>query len=139
MPIMSANAQSDARGAAWLLASAALECIEKPANAIEARDALNNAYRLLDGFRRNVFFGQRPVARPNQVRDNTDMLSIAPSSERHLSEVRVAMEAALASSFGSDSTDEAIERITAVLRALARLRVCASACWLNNFAPVRAS
>src|SRR5262245_22050003 len=119
MPIMSANAQCDARGAAWLLASAARNSISDPASAAEWYDALNNTYRLLEAFRNNVFFGLRPPRTRQHVSSEADMLTIAPSSERHLAEVCDALESALASTFESMSKDQAVERIENVLRAVA--------------------
>lgn len=119
MPIMAANAQSDARGAAWLLVSAAQQYIDDPRNAPHSRDALNNVYRLLEAFRKNVFFGPRPLPMKNYAPHGLDMLSIMPSSQRHLSEICDAMAEALSSSFSSTPTDQAVEKIEGVLRAVA--------------------
>jgi len=119
MPIMAANAQSDARGAAWLLASAAQKCIDDPHRAPEWQDALNNTYRLLEAFRRNVFFGTRPLRDWQSGQIEGEMLAMMPSSERHLSELRDAMESALASSFRSIPKEDAVEKISSVLRAVA--------------------
>jgi hypothetical protein len=118
MPIMAANAESDARGAAWLLASAARQCIDDPGRAPEWRDALNNTYRLLDAFRQNVFFGLRPPRLHRHVRGDVETLTMVPSSDRHLSELREAMESALALSFSSASKEVAVEKIATVLRAV---------------------
>jgi len=118
MPIMAANAQSDARGAAWLLASAARDSISTPERAAEWRDALNNTYRLLEAFRKNIFFGVRPPRRPRPASSDVELMTILPSSERHLAEVRDALELALAASFAQTPKDEAVEKIVLVLRAV---------------------
>ena len=73
MPIMAANAQSDARGAAWLLASAVKKSINAPERASEWQDALNNTYRLLEAFRKNIFFGVRPVRKPRHAPSDLEM------------------------------------------------------------------
>jgi hypothetical protein len=119
MPIMAANAQSDARGAAWLLVSAAQKYIDDPRNVPQSWDALNNVFRLLEAFRKNVFFGPRPLPVKNYAPHGLAMLSIMPSSQRHLSEIRDAMEVALSSSFSSTPKDQAVEKIESVLRAVA--------------------
>jgi hypothetical protein len=45
------------------------------------------------------------------------LMTVLPSSERHLAEVRDAMEMALEVSFAKTPKDEAIEKIVSVLRA----------------------
>jgi hypothetical protein len=119
MPIMAANAQSDVRGAAWLLVSAAQHYIEDPKNVPQSRDALNNVYRLLEAFRKNILFGPRPLPSKNNAPLGLEMLSIMPSSQRHLSEIREAIEEALSSSFSSTPKEQAVEKIEEVLRAAA--------------------
>ena len=119
MPIMAASAQSDVRGAAWLLVSAAKDYIENPINVPPSRDELNNVFRLLEAFRKNVFFAPRPLLAKNNAPHGLAMLSIMPSSHRHLSEIREAMEEALSSSFSSTPKDHAVEKIEGVLRAVA--------------------
>jgi hypothetical protein len=118
MPIMAANAQSDARGTAWLLASAAKDSISGgPEGASEWTDALNNTYRLLEAFRRNIFFGVRPPLKHRHASSDFELMTILPSGERHLAEVRDAMETALVASFAQTPKDEAVEKIVSVLRA----------------------
>ena len=119
MPIMAANAQSDARGAAWLLASTVQRCIDDPDTAPGSQDALNNVYRLLEAFRKNIFFGSRPLGAQHSAPRDFEMLTMAPSSERHMWEIRDAIESALSSTFQSASTDDAVERVETVLRAVA--------------------
>jgi hypothetical protein len=119
MPIMAANAQSDVRGAAWLLVSTAQQYIDDPRSVPQSRDALNNVYQLLEAFRKNVFFGPRPLPAKGHAPHGLAMLSIMPSSQRHFSEIRDAMDEALTSSFSSTPKDQAVERIEGVLRAAA--------------------
>jgi hypothetical protein len=119
MPIMAANAQSDVRGAAWLLVSAAQRYIDDPKKAPQSRDALNNVFRLLEAFRKNVFFRSHPLPAKNYAPHGMAMLSIMPSGQRHFSEIRDAMEQALSSSFSSTPRDQAVEKIEGVLRAAA--------------------
>ena len=54
MPIMAAQGQNDARGTARLLAIAARDCVSNPTVATEQTVVLNNVYRLLEAYRRNV-------------------------------------------------------------------------------------
>jgi hypothetical protein len=117
MPIMAANAQSDARGAAWLLASAARDSINAPESASEWRDALNNTYRLLEAFRKNILLA-RTTRTHQRVLTDLEMLTILPSSERHLVKVREAMESALAQSFAESNKDQAVDIIETVLRSV---------------------
>jgi hypothetical protein len=119
MPIMAANAQSDARGAAWLLASAASRCIDQPEHAAEWQEALNNTYRLLEAFRHNLLFPLRPPRAKRHSVGDVEMLTMVPASERHLSEVRDAITEALAVSFQHSQAEDAIEQIASVLRATA--------------------
>jgi hypothetical protein len=119
MPIMAANAQSDARGAAWLLASAAGRCIDQPEHAAEWQEALNNTYRLLEAFRHNLLFALRPPRAKRHAVGDVEMLTMVPASERHLSEVRDAITEALAVSFQDIQKEDAIEQIASVLRAIA--------------------
>jgi hypothetical protein len=118
MPIMSAQGQKDARGAAKLLALTARKCVWDPSAAAEGEVALNNAYRLLETFRKNAFFGLEPHAKqfPPRV---TEAISLLPTSERHLKDVRIALDNAVATVFRGKSKDEAIELVETVLRQVA--------------------
>jgi hypothetical protein len=119
MPIMAANAQSDARSAAWLLASAARDSISASEGASEWRDALNNTYRLLEAFRKNLLLGVRTTRfRGHRIPNDLEMLTVLPSSERHLLQVRKAMELALAKSFAETPKDQAVDTIETVLRSV---------------------
>jgi hypothetical protein len=117
MPIMAA----DARGAAWLLAAAARDSIGASEGASKWRDALNNTYRLLEAFRKNLLWGTRAARLRGRVPDDLEMLTVLPSSERHLLQVREAMEFALTKSFADTSKDKAVDTIETVLRSVSKV------------------
>jgi len=118
MSIMAAYAQSDARGAAWLLAAAAKKCISDAAAALGNEHSLNNAYRLLESYRANTFYGSSEPARQYE-RGGLELLPLIPSTERHIAEVRGALEQALDTVFAGVPKDAAIDRIESVLRSVA--------------------
>ena len=115
MPIMAAHERSDARGTARLLAGAARDCIRNPAIAPDSEVVLNNVFRLLESYR--TLGLQAPARkRPEGVRDS---LSLMPPPERHVNEVKVALERAVASAFAGETKDDAINTVESVLQALA--------------------
>jgi len=115
---MAAHERSDARGAARLLASMALDCIGNPAIAGDQEVALNNVYRLLESYRTNAFFGlESPREQPTH--DAAEKLTLMPPMERHVKEVRDALEQARAAAFAGKSKDQAVALIEKVLRAVA--------------------
>jgi hypothetical protein len=117
MPIMAAHERSDARGAARLLALMALDCIDNPEAAVEQEVALNNVYRLLESYRSDVFFGLDTPRQP--FRRISDKLALTPPRERHVGDVRDAIEQARLAVFAEQSKDDAIASIENVLRSLA--------------------
>ena len=118
MPIMASQGRSDARGTAQLLASMALDCIANPEIARDQKVALNNVYRLLELYRVNPFFGSEPpVQQP--VRGVSQRLSLRRPVERHVNEVRNALESARLAVFGDRGKDDAMKTIGTVLRAMA--------------------
>jgi hypothetical protein len=114
---MAAHERSDARGAARLLALMALDCIDNPKVAVEQEVALNNVYRLLESYRSNAFFGLDTPRQP--FRRISDKLALTPPKERHVTDVREAIEQARLTVFANQSKDRAIESVEKVLRALA--------------------
>src|ERR1700722_12795375 len=64
-------------------------------------------------------FGRRKSRARQGARDDAEMLTRALTNERHLSEVREAIEYALAASFVSAPKEEAVKTIEEVLRAVA--------------------
>jgi hypothetical protein len=114
---MAAYERNDARGAARLLAIIACNSIADPTTATKRRVALNNVYRLLEAYRDNVFFGMEPPPVPHS--DHTvGALSLFPSPQRHVDDVRAAMEASRQEVFADASKQTAIDKIESVLKIL---------------------
>ena len=118
MPIMAVDERNDARGAAFLLASTARDCIDNPAIAPDSEVALNNVYRLLEAYRTDAFFGlgRSSSQSPRGVSEN---LTLMPPIERHAGEIRIALKSAIAEAFEEQPEDNAIETIEGVLRNIA--------------------
>jgi hypothetical protein len=117
MPIMASHGRSDARGTARLLANMALESIANPTRGDPQEVALNNMFRLLQSFQKDLFFGQET---PDQrTPTSADKLTLRPPSERHVREVKEALEQATAAAFGDVSKDQAMASIEKVLRSIA--------------------
>jgi hypothetical protein len=117
MPIMSAQKQNDARGTARLLALAARDSIRNKSSATSREVILNNVYRLLQAYRTNAFFGSEPRAKPYPSRA-AEMISLLLRPERHVREVKIALEEALAVAFPGESRDGAIGVLERVLRGI---------------------
>jgi hypothetical protein len=115
---MAAHSRSDARGTARLLATLALASIDNPKGGEQEEVALNNVYRLLESFRRDVFFG-REIPGSSRPRNAAEKLTLRPPVERNVREVREALEQAMAVAFKGQSQDEAIEAVERVLRSIA--------------------
>lgn len=118
MPIMAVDERNDARGAAFLLASTARDCIDNPKIASDSEVALNNVYRLLEAFRVNAFFGLEPPVKQDS-QDVTEMLTLLPPAEQHVKEVRDALEEAKKAIYKDQSKEDAVEAIEDVLRWIA--------------------
>lgn len=116
MPIMAAHGQNDARVAARLLASTAVDCLRDPASASRWDVALNNVYRLLEAFRLNQFFGLEAPTRRSA--HEPEALAFQPM-ERHVKEVSLAIDQAIGASFVGTTREEAISEIESVLRGIA--------------------
>lgn len=115
---MAVHERNDARGAARLLASNALDCIRHPANALERAVALNNVYRMLEAYRVNAFFGLQPPKHQCPA-GSQGKLSLMPPAQRHTKEVRLALEQSVTIVFGDTPKDEAIKTLEEVLRGIA--------------------
>jgi hypothetical protein len=122
MPIMASHGRSDARGTAQLLASMALDCITNPELAGEQEIALNNVYRLLESYRTNPSFGME-VPPQQAVQNAAQRLGLRRPVERHVREVREALEYARTSAFGEIAKDDALQTVETVLRSVAYPRV----------------
>jgi hypothetical protein len=118
MPIMASQGRSDARGTAQLLASMALDCIANPGVACEQEVALNNVYRLLESYRKNPSFGHElPAHQTGQ--SAAQRLGLRRPIERHVKEVRDALEHAKTAAFGEITKDVAMQTVETVLRSVA--------------------
>ena len=117
MPIMAATGGSDARAAARLLAGTAVECLKAPEKAPSMAVAINNVYRLLEAYRSNQFFGLETSARPGTVRTMGPLTSTT-LSERHVRDVRLAINDAVKQTFDDASVDHAVDLIEQALRGL---------------------
>jgi hypothetical protein len=120
MPIMASQGQSDARGAAHLLASMALaymNCQEEGEDE-DRRVVLNNAFRLLESYRTNVLFGSQ-ATRMRRAESAKEKLALRRPAAKNVKEVREAMKDTLDSVFNGLQADEAIQKIEHVLRSIA--------------------
>lgn len=115
---MAAHGQNDARVAARLLANTAMDCLRHPESASEWHVALNNVYRLLESFRSNPFFGQEAPLR-HSTHEAPETLALVPPAERHMRDVRVAIERALQQAFPDEPRDQAIGDLERVLQGVA--------------------
>lgn len=118
MPIMAAHGQNDARVAARLLASTAVDCLRDPGRAAQWEVELNNVYRFLENFRANPFFGQEAPSKRTSA-GAPETLSFVPPMERHVKEVRLALDRALNSIFVGQPREQAITELEKVLKGLA--------------------
>jgi hypothetical protein len=118
MPIMASQGRSDARGTAQLLASMALDCIQNPELAREESVALNNAYRLLESYRTNPLFGFEAATHAS-AHTSLQRLTLKRPLERHVKEVRDALEEARRLVFGDRDRDESLLLVESVLRSVA--------------------
>jgi hypothetical protein len=118
MPIMAVHEQNDARGAVWLLAKAAKDFIGNAPVALDREIALNNVYRLLEAYKAYAFFGlEAPAAQ--YPADTPETLTLLPPVERHVQDVRDALEYALSATFGEQPLEQSLELVENVLRAVA--------------------
>lgn len=120
MPIMSAMDRNDARASARVLAETTKRCIDGQLVAVDHRTELRGMFRFLNAYRSHGFVGYDYT--PRSAR-GAEALSLRPSPDRHVSDLRVALEESLREAFGDDlPSEEAIERIDAVIRAAAARR-----------------
>ena len=114
MPIMAMHEQNDARGSARLLANAAKRGIENPRIAPRQKIALNNLFRLLEAYRSHRFFGFDYEPRAEW---GSEALTLLPPMERHVAELRDALDRAFADSYSGIPREEAIKAVEELLRA----------------------
>jgi hypothetical protein len=118
MPIMAVHEQNDARGAVWLLAKAAKDLIGNTPVPLDREVALNNVYRLLEAYRAYAFFGLEAPATQFPA-DTPETLTLLPPIERHVQDVRNALDDAFSVTFGEQPTEQSLALVEGVLRAIA--------------------
>lgn len=109
MPMMAVYEQNDARHSARVLAGMTLQELQGQDEIEET--VLLNMFRLLDGFRSHAFYGIEDETIPDDDFSSTSMM---PSGERHISEVRAALERTIEELGGN--RDELLETVEGVLR-----------------------
>lgn len=113
MPMMAVHEQNDARNSARLLARMALSGIEDRASAPSMATAMNNMYRLLEGYRSHGFFALDDEA---GQKDDYSLTSLLPPAERHVGEVKAAFDQTFQVLFQDVPPDAALDSIESVLR-----------------------
>ena len=112
MPMMAAYEQNDARDAARLLASRTLEGLSRSDPERSLGNAINNMYRLLQGYRSHGFLGYVEQARSE---DEGSMTSLLTSSDRNVGDLKHALDETFATVFQGDA-GAAIDAMKDVLR-----------------------
>ncbi|MBR0794002.1 hypothetical protein JQ615_01220 [Bradyrhizobium jicamae] len=116
MPIMAAHDENDARGSARVLASNVRKSIENAGGPPRHVSALNNLYRLLEAYRSHRFIGFE--YQPSSPR-GPEALTLLPPAERHVLDLRVALDRALEQAYQGLERDAALDQVEKVLRAVA--------------------
>ncbi len=115
MPMMAAYQQNDARDSARLLASMTLEGLNNPKRGQELGHAINNMYRLLNGYRSHSFYGYVD----HEVRED-QFSSLLANSDRHIGELRAAFDHSFTLVFDGKEPSEAIDAMKSVLQGVVR-------------------
>ncbi|MYB77466.1 MAG: hypothetical protein F4X83_10305 [Chloroflexi bacterium] len=96
-----------------MLMTTARDCLDNPATAPDHAVALNNVFRLLELYRVNSFFGFHSATTPMP---EAETLTLTPTIEQHVQEVREVLEGSVAIAFEGQSKEEAISIVEEVLR-----------------------
>ena len=115
MPIMAAHDQNDARGSARVLATTAKRCIDSELAPSRYVGVINNLYRLLEAYRTHRFTGYEYEPRSER---GPEALTLMPNADRHVLDLRAALEHALGEVYRDEHPDRAVESIEGVLRSL---------------------
>ncbi len=115
MPMMAAYEQNDARDSARLLASMTLEGLNDPTRGGELSNAINNMYRLLNGYRSHSFYGYVD----HETRED-QFSSLLANSDRHIGELKAAFDDSFSSIFDGKEPAEAIDAMKSVLQGVVR-------------------
>jgi hypothetical protein len=113
MPLMAAYEQNDARDAARLLATMTLEGLRDDRHDALVGNAINNMYRLLQGYRAHGFYG---YVEEQRSEEDTSMTSLLTSSDRNVGDLKHALDATFGSVFEGQDPGQAIEDMKVVLR-----------------------
>ena len=113
MPLMAAYEQNDARDAARVLATMTLEGLRHDRQGESVGNAINNMYRLLQGYRSHGFYGYVDHAR---AEDEASMTSMTTSSDRNVGELKHALDATFESVFKGEDRGSVIDGMKLVLR-----------------------
>lgn len=116
MPMMAAYEQNDALDAARLLAVRTLEGLRCRDVGMSHGNAINNMYRLLQGYRSHGFYGYSEEARPE---DEGAMTSLLTTSDRNVADLKHALDETFDSVFRGVDPGEAIDGMKGVLRMVA--------------------
>lgn len=116
MPIMAAHDENDARGSARVLASTVRRCIESTEGARKHLSSLNNLYRMLEDYRSHGFisYGYEPPATRGP-----EALTLLPPTDRHVLDLRVALDRALAEAYRGTNKEAALDSVESVLKSIA--------------------
>lgn len=114
--MMAAYEHNDARDSTRLLACRTLEGLRHRDRAPSLENAINNMYRLLQGFRSHGFYGYVEHAPSEEERSLSAMLS---PSDRNVGDVKHALANAFQSAFGEEDPRCAIDGMRTVLRIVA--------------------
>lgn len=113
MPLMAAYEQNDARDTARLLAAMTLEGLRRDRQDALVGNAINNMYRLLQGYRAHAFYGYVDEQRSE---DEASMTSLLTSTDRNVGDLKHALDTAFGSVFEGRDPSQAIEEMKLVLR-----------------------
>ncbi len=116
MPIMSVVDRSDARASARVLALTAKRSIDGQLEGRTHRTELVNMLRLLNAYKAHGFGGYEYEARSPR---GPEALTLMPTVDRHVVDLRFAIDDALRFTYGDGIQDEAIEQIDTVIRRVA--------------------
>lgn len=116
MPIMSAMDRNDARASARVLATTTKRCLDGQLVPVEHKVELKSMFRFLRAFRAHRF--ESYDYRPRSSR-GVESLSLRPTPDRHVDDLRVALASALTDTFEGAAVEDAIDRVDQVIKAIA--------------------
>lgn len=116
MPLMAAYEQNDARDAARQLAVRTLAGLRGAQHGPGLGNAINNMYRLLQGYRSHGFYGFVDHVHPEE---EVSMTSLLTSSDRNVGDLREALDQTFHSVCGEQDPANVIDEMKLVLRMVA--------------------